>query len=596
MSVLSGEIKEDYERRMSEWMAARNARMPRPSFPKLEPDERLSIPMRDSITLAAGLFLPGSDGPWPTVLIRSPYPESVAPAALLPINRLRESGYAVVLQKVRGTNDSEGNFRFFQNEAEDGYDTIEWLASQSFSNGDIGMTGSSFLGSTQWLAAQLRPPHLRCIAPSSPGGMFFNEAPFVGGALFKLNTLTWPKLVATENHEDIPFDPSNPDVTENNPLGQALRRSPTKSVLQEWHDSPYSDAIIESLEHPVLDEWWENIILTSERAQGIDIPILAMTGFHDGDHVGCFHNWELVEANNLTGSSDRFLLIGPWRHVMTPIGMAAPIGKLSFSEDATVDTYGLIIDFFDQYLKKSPSTTPFLKSKCRAYISGSNEWINLDSYPPTDSEPYELFLASDGDANSVFGNGQLLTEPQDGCPDSMPTDHENPVPIVPIGEDCRENSCRQDVLIYTSDALDQDITILGQVTAEIFLSADTPDADLVLRLEEVFPDGTSVNITGELGCAVLRARYHEGFDKQTNLEPGVPTRMAFDVSHVGRTIRAGHCIRIALSGTAHPLIEPNHNTGEDILTCTTRQKVTPLIHHTVILQSKIVLPTIDMPA
>ena len=146
-----------YEQELRVW---RNTcrQLPRPIVPKVQPSETVMMPMRDGVRLYTEVYLPkGADDGLPSVLIRTPYPDSTFPFSMRPIELFTSGGYAVAVQSCRGTWQSEGEFRFFQNEAADGYDCVEWMAKQSWSNGRIGMYGSSYSGSTQWLAARLRP-------------------------------------------------------------------------------------------------------------------------------------------------------------------------------------------------------------------------------------------------------------------------------------------------------------------------------------------------------------------------------------------------------------------------------------------------------
>jgi putative CocE/NonD family hydrolase len=214
-----------HQRQLQAWREARKAPMPKPVVPKINPDESLMMPMRDGAKLYTELFFPKDKETCPTVLIRTPYPDSTFPFSARPIELFRGAGYAVVVQSCRGTWKSEGRFRFFQNEPEDGYDCIEWLARQSWSDGKIGMYGSSYLGSVQWLAAKLKPPHLTCIAPQSPGAMFFYETPYLGGVLFKNHLLTWPRLVVKQSWDEMDFEWSSSDVDKSSALYNAPRLS-----------------------------------------------------------------------------------------------------------------------------------------------------------------------------------------------------------------------------------------------------------------------------------------------------------------------------------------------------------------------------------
>lgn len=198
----------------------------------------------------------------------------------------------------------------------------------------------------QWLAAKLRPPHLTAIAPQSPGAMFFYETPYLGGVLYKSHLLTWPELVAKHAWEDMQADFFQDDRDPDAPLGRALRGSPNEEVVSAWHQgSAIGEAMLDALRHPTLDDWWEQIMLTAETAAEIDIPILQITGFHDGDQAGALYNWELVEANNASGCHRRHLLVGPWRHAQMATGQTAPMGEVTFADNADLPLMDIIRDF-----------------------------------------------------------------------------------------------------------------------------------------------------------------------------------------------------------------------------------------------------------
>ncbi|MDJ0656686.1 MAG: CocE/NonD family hydrolase [Xanthomonadales bacterium] len=580
----------EFEQRYAEWEKARNAPPPKLRPPRLEPEIETMVPMRDRAGLFSHVHLPRDEqGSWPAILVRTPYPNPIMPIALGPIEFFRNAGYAVVVQWCRGTWKSEGQFRFFQNEAEDGYDCIEWIAEQDWSDGHIGMYGSSYSASVQWLAARLKPPHLTCIAPQSPGAMFFYETPFLGGTFFKTHFLSWPKLVTSSSLEEIGIDDEFDALDETHPFIQAFRASPNEQVLNDYLGEDAASAMREPLQHPTLDGWWEQIMLTRESAAVIDIPVFAITGFHDGDQAGALYNWSEIEAANPAGHDNRHLLVGPWRHAQMLTGVAEQMGEVSFGENASVALPAAILNFFDVHLKGRGEPTA-LPDRCRLYTSGSNQWHSTQEYPPRQANKRSMYLCSSGSANSMFGDGQLSAEGPDGPPDRFPADWRFAVPNVSIGSASGANLARHDVLVYTSDPLTEAMTVLGPVRAEIYLAVDAPDADLVLRIEDVWPDGRSVNMTGEMGCAAFRARYRNGFHRETLMTPGEPVRLRFHVCHMGHTFKPGHRIRVVLTATADRLLEPNHHTGEPVLTAVERRTARQTIFHDAERPSRIVLP------
>lgn len=591
-----------YERELDEWRKTRQTRMPMPKVPKVPPGDVVMMPMRDGTRLFTELFFP-RDVPEvaPTILIRTPYPDALFPFSARPIQLFNQAGYVVAIQSCRGTWKSEGKFRFMQNEPEDGYDCIEWLAGQSWSNGKVGMYGSSYLGSVQWLAARLRPPHLTCIAPQSPAAMFFYEIPYLGGVLFKYHLLTWPQLVGRNSWDELEFEWSTwltGKTDKESRLFEAFNRSPNLESVKEWFrtDQKLIDAMCEPLNHPTMDDWWSRIMLGPRSACEIDIPVFAITGFHDADQAGCLYNWNMIEDHEPSAGSRRHLLVGPWRHSQMATGQSATMGAVKFADNADVSLPKLVLQFFETYMRSDATARDGLPKRCRLYTSGSNAWHEVSSYPPKESRETLFYLSSGGHANSIFGDGRLRLETPDEEPtDQFPANWDLPVPPVGIGEDGRENETRYDVLVYTSAALDADLTVLGPVGAVLYVAADALDCDVVLRIEDVSCDGTAVNMTGELGYAAFRARYREGFDREVMLTPGTAVCLAFHVCHMGHVFKRGHCIRIALTATVANLLEPNHHTGEPVATAVVRRRARQTIYHDPRHPSCISLPIFTDP-
>jgi putative CocE/NonD family hydrolase len=159
-----------------------------------------------------------------------------------------------------------------------------------------------------------------------------------------------------------------------------------------------------------------------------------------------------------------------------------------------------------------------------------------------------------------------------------------------VGADCRENEVRHDVLVYTSAPLEEDLTVLGPVRAVLHLAASAPDCDVVIRIEDVRPDGVAINMTGEFGYGAFRARYREGFEREVLLTPGEPVRLAFFVCHMGHVFKQGHRIRVALCATAANLLEPNHHTGAPVASAVERRKAVETVFHGPARPSHVVLP------
>ncbi|HEY3116386.1 MAG TPA: CocE/NonD family hydrolase, partial [Chloroflexota bacterium] len=246
------------------------------AFAQARPRFGVMIPLRDGVKLAADLWLPEVPGKYPTILIRTPYMKTMALLKAAELGKYFASrGYALAVQDTRGRGDSEGRFDFFFPEGPDGYDTIEWLAAQPWSNGKVGMMGVSYLGTVQWLAAREHPPHLVCIAPTAPAGRWLEELPYQGGAFGHRWALNWLNGTSGRtqqgNTDGIDWDKilaHRPLRTADSVMGRPMR------LYREF------------LQNPLMASYWKRIQFVPEDFARIDIPTLTVTGWYDGDQPG----------------------------------------------------------------------------------------------------------------------------------------------------------------------------------------------------------------------------------------------------------------------------------------------------------------------
>ncbi|MBW2370646.1 MAG: CocE/NonD family hydrolase, partial [Deltaproteobacteria bacterium] len=470
------------------------------------------IPMRDGITLSADVILPKPTGRYPVILIRTPYLKN---QDLTPyqgretfIRFLASQGYAVVMQDVRGRGDSEGEFQFYWADAEDGYDSIEWLAEQSWSDGRVGMMGVSYLGAVQWLAAGRKPPHLKCLVSTAPSGLYMDEIPYGGGAWMMEWALHWLNKTSGKLEQDyLASYVDMADVNAHRPL-----------ITQDEAFGRRMPLFKKFLENSTFNDEWRKITLLAEDFSDIDLPVLHVTGWFDGDQPGAMHYWN--HMRQFSPARDRqYLVAGPWDHVQTFFGGATTLGDMTFGPESVLDHFALHKRFFDHYLKQ---TVPaFDQPTARIYVTGRNEWREYDQYPPKAMGEKRLYLHSRGNANTLNGDGRLSWE----VPDEEPTDQYDFDPKAPApshfgppaspsdsfsGTDLRSVERREDVLVYTTDALDATVEISGPVSVELYAASDGLDTDWIVRILDVQPDGKSVNL-GPRACGILRARYRKGY-------------------------------------------------------------------------------------
>lgn len=536
--------------------------------------------MRDGVELSADVWLPEAGGKYPVILLRTPYTKTM-PEAKFPDwgAYFAARGYAFAVQDVRGRGDSDGKFNFFFQESSDGYDSVEALASQPWSNGRVCMIGVSYWGTTQWLAARERPPHLVCIAPTSPAGDYLNEIPSKGGAFLMMWALGWIN-VTSGKIDQMPHMASldwtriyahRPLLTMDEAMG---RKMPLYREL---------------LQHDTMDDYWRRIRFAPADFERIEIPVLNVTGLFDGDQTGALFYWNGLKRHGKTLPQDRFLVMGPWTHLQSFQGGADKIGEMALSKDAIVDNKALHLTFFDRYLKRTTSTLDL--PRARVYVTGANEWRNYDDYPLPHAKKQRLHLASGGKANTAAGDGQLVAVPQgkNAATDQYVYDPKNPVPATyDSGTSRLEIQRRHDVLVYTSPVLERTVEAIGPVSLELYAASDARDTDFTAVISDVQPDGRALYL-GARPVGIVRARYRNGLDRAELLTPGKVERYTIDLGDFAHAFQTGHRIRVEISSSAFPMFNPNQNTGDPIATDTQWRNATQRIFHDAAHPSALVL-------
>ena len=544
------------------------------------------IPLRDGVRLAADLWLPEAPGKYPTILIRTPYLKTMALLKAAELGKYFGSrGYALAVQDTRGRGDSEGQFDFFFPEGKDGYDTIEWLAAQPWSDGKVGMMGVSYLGTVQWLAAREHPPHLVCIAPTAPAGRWLEELPYQGGAFGHRWALSWLNGTSGRtqqgNTEGIDWEKilaHRPLLTADSVMGRPMR------LYREF------------LQNPLMASYWKRIQFTPEDFTRIDIPTLTVTGWYDGDQPGAMFYWRGLMAN-APARDKHFLLAGPWTHAQTFAGGSEKVGDTELTPESVVDNRAIHAAFFDWCLKGTSQR--FDAPRARVYVTGANVWRTFDAYPPANSAPRQLYLQSGGRANSIEGDGRLSwTAPVEQPPDRYTYDPRRPTPGSIGGEsqanDRRPIQRRDDVLVYTSEPLTVPLEIIGDVRVNLQASTDALDTDFTAVLSDVFPDGRALKLGPRIG--ILRARYRNGFVKEEPLAPNRAERFSIELFDIAHSFQSGHRIRLEIASSAAPEFNPNQNTGNPVATDTVWKVARQTVYHDRTRASAITLPVVSRPA
>ncbi|MBA2446955.1 MAG: CocE/NonD family hydrolase [Chloroflexi bacterium] len=542
------------------------------------------VPMRDGVRLSADIYLPDAAGPFPTVLMRTPY-DNNADVMIRKGRRLANEGYACVIQDCRGRFDSEGSFYPFVNEGPDGFDTQEWIGQQPWSNGRIGMAGASYLGQVQWTSAPLRSQYLTCLAPRVMAADLFRGLNYPGGAL-QLNVLmTWGMRTSGRTAQSIEYDDWR----------EAFRTLPLRDAdaaagrdLPFWRDW---------LEHPTYDEYWAPHDIEARWGE-IAAPALNMGGWYDLYSSHTFNAFAGLRQHGRTPEArGSRLIVGPWPHALS---QSTKTGDVDFGARSMVDLEALELRWFDYWLKGIDNGID-AEPPLRLFIMGTNVWRDEHEWPLARTDWQRWHFHSGGRANTLLGDGVLApAEPTEEPSDSFVYHPEHAVPtvggnnccsphIVPWGPyDQRDVEMRSDVLCYTSEPLEQDLEVTGPIQVVLYAATDGPDTDWTAKLVDVRPSGYAQNLCD----GIIRARYRESLVEPSPLEPGRIYRYEIDVMVTGNVFRKGHRIRVEISSSNFPRFDRNLNTGHPIGTDRELHAAHQTVWHSRAYPSHIVLPVI----
>lgn len=534
------------------------------------------VRMRDNVKLSTDVRLPDGDGPFPTLVLRTPY-SNIDPSGYM---RYLRAGYAVVAQDCRGRHDSEGRFRPFE-EANDGYDLIAWVKSQRWCDGRIGMIGGSYLGTTQLTSAWMSPPGLRAITPRVMGRDLFKDCIYHNGA-FCLGLATGWGFGMTGRAGQ---------VHNTTDWASVHKRLPLKGLASfagfdgaTWFDI--------WLSHPTYDEYWRSVSVEAHYDH-FAVPALHMGGWYDFYSDGILRNFTGINTHGGEGARGKQkLIMGPWGHGLN----TRNLGILDFGTQAVVDLDGLEARWLDRWVRDIDNGVD-REPPVRIFVMGINEWRDENEWPLARATEAPYYLASDGRANSLFGDGRLTTN----LPDSTATDSytyhpDNPVPVLGGSvhdatagpQDQQPIERRDDMLVYTSDVLTEPVEVTGHVAAVLHAASDCRDTDFIARLCDVYPDGRSIILCD----GIVRARFREGLDKEVFLDPGKVYEFIIEMGATSNVFLPGHRIRVDITSSSFPRFARNLNTDEPVATGTRIRSAKQTIHHSRAKPSCVLLPIV----
>lgn len=556
----------------------------------------VQVKMRDGVCLSTDIYLPDAAPRFPTLLWRTPYSNNTA-ETVEQAKWYASRGYAVVHQDVRGKYDSNGNFVHFRDEANDGYDTDEWIGGQSWSNGKIGLMGGSYLGYTEIAQGIRNSRYLTAMAASVTTGDIFNGWVYSDGALFMGFALPWGAIDMDGRVMQYTraFDWAN--VFLHLPLTTIDREAGhTNANFREW------------LKHPrANDPFWQGVSYEKEIAK-ISVPFLVVEGWYDLFLRGALQDHAVIrnESKSEIARKHKRLMIGPWAHdtgVRNNNPESPTTGAdrgIDFGQDAALEMRKVYLRWQDFWLKgidNGVGEEPPLK----IFVMGKNYWRYENDWPPPDARYTKFYIASNGRANTISGDGSLSAAPPSGgaTTDSFVYDPASPVPtlggntccsMVPAGPRNQFTAeTREDVLVYSTPALPETVEVTGPINVKLFASTSARDTDWTAKLVDVHTDGYAQN----LADGIVRARYRQGRQREASLlEPGKIYEYDIDLWATSNVFLPGHRIRVEISSSNFPRFDRNLNTGEDPITGTRIMKATQTIYHSPQYPSHILLPVI----
>jgi uncharacterized protein len=514
--------------------------------------------MRDGVVLRSDVYRPKADGKYPVLLLRTPYDkQDERDEAVF----LAQHGYVAILQDVRGRYESDGEWYPFVNEANDGYDTIEWAAALAFSNGKVGMFGSSYEAAVQMLAAMAHPPHLAGVFSEVTAANYHEGWVYQGGALEQWMDESWTTRLSFETTH-------RRAQKENNPV-QWMNKLPVSSypVQNPANQRELAPYFFEWLAHPDFDAFWKKIAIDEHYGE-INVPMMHVGAWYDIFLGGTLRNYLglKAQASGETAKQGQRLIIGVGGHS----GSGRKVGDVDFGPKLKTDDEETLLRWYDSVLKDVPLPAEFSKP-VKIFVMGKNEWRTEDEWPLTRAKITPYYLQADKAANSLQGDGTLAPAFHGGTlHDALEYDPANPAPTVggplccggylrggPL--DQRTVESRKDVLVYTTSAFQHDFEVTGPISADLYVSSSAVDTDFTAKLVDVWPNGFAQNLTE----GILRMRYRNSKERSDLMNPGQPYKITIDMLATSNVFLAGHKLRLEVSSSNFPRFDRNLNTGGD---------------------------------
>ena len=578
--------------------------------------------MRDGIRLDTTVYMPSrSAGRVPTVLIRTPYRSELNNRPTL-FQRLLSEGYAVVMQHERGRYLSEGKVAMLSYAAPDGWDTLDWIAAQPWSDGKVATFGCSSSAENQLkLAALNHQAHKAMIAYSAgvgvaEAGPFREQGNFWRGGVWQQG---WFDYFVEETQKDWPQLPAGltdderqraaADFSVNDPGEGArpddfydkVRMHLPMMEMAKAAGAPRTDFEEYLARGPASSPAWTGDRVTN--ADRIRVPGLWAEALYDISARSTVAFFDKTRAENPAGQ--QAILITNGRHCRFDGGNANQLIGQRPLGDTRFDAEGRLMAWLNRWLK-SDTSAPVPAHPFTVFMAGVNRWVDFDAIPHAGTGPSRTFyLTSGGHANALTGDGTLVDQPASAAAvDRFLYDPANPViahggEISGVGSDQKNMDgafdqrgieAREDVLVYTSAPLADDLPVFGYIETELFVSSDAPDTDFTVKVVDVAPDGTAWNISD----SIQRMRYRDGEDHAVFMKPGEVYRLAPPAMLAANVFLKGHRVRLEVSSSHFPSYARNLNTAADPYTSVETRVAANQVVHGAGRLSKISLPVSDV--
>ena len=588
-------------------------------------DQKVMMPMRDGIRLATDIYRPKGEGKHPIVFSRTPYNFNTWVDGKMVTGTLQAAyeavsrGYVYIVQNERGRFFSEGDWDILGTPITDGYDALDWMSKQKWSNGKVGLIGCSSTAEWQMAVASQNHPALAAMVAQGFGagvgrvGKFMEQGNWYRGGAQQMLFTSWlygtqhdkmaPRLPLGIEQNDLQriqkfydMGPEMPRVD----WALGLSHLPVQDIIKnaQGADGIYEKMIVRKPNDPA---WFKGGLYHDNMS--MEVPAYWFVSWYDvssAPNIALFNQVRNAAKSKMV-ADNQYLVIAPVLHCSYKRATENTIVGERSVGDARLNYDELTWGWFDMLLKGEQNDFKEKQPRVRYYTMGANKWQQAESFPLPNTEIKEFFLASGGKANTRNGDGALsLTPPTKNIPDAFTYDPMNPVGSYGGNVCCSGNAVqggsfdqskmelRNDILVYSSEALSEGVEITGFIESTLFVSSTGLDTDVTIKLIDVYPDGKAYN----LDETIQRLRYREGYDKEVFMEKNKVYKVDLTPMVTSNYFAPGHKIRIEVSSSNFPRFDRNMNTGGNNYDESKGIVVENKIHHSKQYPSVIKLPYI----